>query len=89
MERGCVASTKNAFGGIAEAIHLASNSTFGARGYSRGVLLCSSPIFISPMKPLREPAVMRALRFGGSVLAHWSVENAGDLKTVVSRRLAW
>ena len=39
------------------------------------------------MKPLREPARMRALRFGGSDLGHWSVENAGDVETVVWRML--
>lgn len=74
-------------GGIADAVYLASSSTFGARGFSCGVLLCSSPVFISPMKPLREPARMRALRFGGSDLGHWSVENAGDVETVVWRML--
>ena len=50
---------------------------------------CCVPVlfFISPMKPLREPARMRALRFGGSDLGHWSVENAGDVETVVWRML--
>ena len=36
-------------------------------------------------KSLPEPAVMCALRLGGSVLGHWSVENAGDLETAVVR----
>ena len=58
-----------------------------SRIFVRCAAVFQSFFFISPMKPLREPARMRALRFGGSDLGHWSVENAGDVETVVWRML--
>ena len=71
LEVGGTAWTKNALGGIAEAIHVASNLTFRARGFSCGFAAVFQSCLMSLKKPLREPAGMCTLKFGGSALGNW------------------
>jgi hypothetical protein len=86
LEVGGTAWTKNALGGIAEAIHVASNLTFRARGFSCGFAAVFQSCLMSLKKPLREPAGMCTLKFGGSALGNWSVKDAGDyVETFVLR----
>ena len=69
----CVASISRALGACGFSMFLVGAPARFARAYE------------CPKKPLPGSAVMCTLRFGGSVLGHWSVKDAGDVETFISR----